>query len=279
MISHLGLSILLVLQSSQGVQIPAPTGYVNDFANVIAPESRALIGWIVDDVRAKSKGEIVLVTLPRIDRDVSEVALRVGREWKVGKLGNPGDQTRNTGAVILLVPKESNADGRGRCWVSNGSGTEGFITDAESGDICREAIPFFQQRDYSRGMELVAFRVAQHYAREFNFELDTTTARLVPEPVYGSSRGNGGGGISPQMLFIIFIVVMMLLSSLSGGRRRRQSGCGGCIPLPIIIPGGGFGGVHRGGGWGGGFGGGGGGGFGGFGGGGGFSGGGGGSSW
>lgn len=266
----------LLLSAPQGVQIPSPTGYVNDFANVIAPESRARIERIVDDVRAKSKGEIVVVTLPSIgDRDVSDVALRIGREWKVGKLGNPGDQTRNTGAVILLVPKETNAEAKGRCWVTTGSGTEGFITDGEAGDICREAIPFFRERDYSRGMELVVFRVAQHYAREFAFELDTTAAQPVPEPVYGTSR-DGGGGISPQMLFIVFVVVMILLNSMGGGRRRR--GCGGCMPLPIIIPGGGFGGGHRGG-WGGGFGGGGGGGFGGFGGGGGFSGGGGGSSW
>jgi uncharacterized protein len=269
------LSLMLV---PQGVQIPAPTGYVNDFANVIAPESRARIERIVEDVRAKSQGEIVVVTLPNIaDRDVSDIGLRIGREWKIGKLGNPGDQTRNTGAVILLVPKETNADGRGRCWVTTGSGTEGFITDGEAGDMCREATPFFARQDYSSGMELIAFRVAQHYAREFNFSLDTGTVALVPEPVYGTSRDNGGRGISPQMLFILFVVVMVLLNGMGGGRRRRRRGCGGCIPLPIIIPGGGFGG-HRGG-WGGGFGGGGGGGFGGFGGGGGFSGGGGGSSW
>ena len=277
MILHLFVPFLILLQSSQ-VQIPAPTGYVNDFANVIVGDSRSVIERIIDDVRAKSKGEIVLVTLPSIgDRDVSEVALRIGREWKVGKLGNPGDQTRNTGAVILLVPKETNADGRGRCWISTGSGTEGFITDAESGDICREATPLFQQRDYSRGMELVVYRVAQHYAREFNFELDTTSAPYVPEPVYGTGRDTGGG-FNPQTLFIIFVVVMILLNSI-GGRRRRRGGCGGGGCLPIFLPfgGGGYGG--RSGGWGGGFGGGGGGGFGGFGGGGGFSGGGGGSSW
>jgi uncharacterized protein len=276
------LALVLLLLAPQGVQIPAPTGYVNDFANVIASEQRSLIERIIDDVRAKSKGEIVLVTLPSIgDRDVSEVALRIGREWKVGKLGNPADQTRNTGAVILLVPKETNADGRGRCWVTTGSGTEGFITDAESGEMCREATPYFQRQDYSTGMELVAFRVAQHYAHEFNFELDTASAPIVSEPVYGPlQRSPGGGGISPQTLFIIFIVVMFLLSSM-GGRRRRRGGCGGGGCMPIFLPfgGGGFGG--RGGGWGGGggFGGGGGGGFGGFGGGGGFSGGGGGSSW
>ena len=277
MILHLFVPFLILLQSSQ-VQIPAPTGYVNDFANVIASDSRSVIERIIDDVRAKSKGEIVLVTLPSVgDRDVSEVALRIGREWKVGKLGNPGDQTRNTGAVILLVPKETNADGRGRCWISTGSGTEGFITDAESGDICREATPLFQQRDYSRGMELVVYRVAQHYAREFSFELDTTSAPYLPEPVSGTGRDTVGG-INPQTLFIIFVVVMVLLNSI-GGRRRRRGGCGGggCLPIFLPIGGGGFGG--RSGGWGGGFGGGGGGGFGGFGGGGGFSGGGGGSSW
>ena len=279
MIASFALHVALLLVP-QGVQIPAPTGYVNDFANVIAPESRARIERIIDDVRAKSQGEIVVVTLPSTgDRQASDIALRIGREWKIGKLGDPGDQTRNTGAVLLLIPKETAADGQGRCRIETGSGTEGFITDAESGDICREATPMFRVRDYSRGMELVTLRVAEHYAREFNFTLDTSFVAPLPEPVYGPRGQPTGGGIDPRTLFIIFIIVMILMNSLGGGRRRgRRSGCGGCIPLPIIIPGGGFGGGH--GGWGGGgFGGGGGGGFGGFGGGGGFSGGGGGSSW
>ena len=227
---------------------------------------------IAEDVRAKSRGEIAIVTLPDLKgRDVTDVALRIGREWKVGKIGAPGDPTRNAGAVILLVPKETNSDNRGRCYIATGQGTEGFITDATAGDICREATPSFIQRDYAGGLELVTRRTAERFAREFNFTIDSS---LVPPEPIRPARSERDGGIPPFVIFLIFFVVLSILSRASKrGRRGKRDGCGGGVP--IIIPMGGGGGGH----WGGGGFGGGGGGFGGFGGGGGFSGGGGGSSW
>ena len=65
-----------------------------------------------------------------------------------GKQGNRGDTARNAGAVILLVPKETSSDGRGHCFVTTGNATEGFITDADAGDMCRAAIPYFRKQNY-----------------------------------------------------------------------------------------------------------------------------------
>ena len=60
---------------------------------------------VIDDVRAKSGGEIVVVTLPDLGgRPIEEVSLAIGRQWKVGQNGKPGDPARNTGVIILLVP-------------------------------------------------------------------------------------------------------------------------------------------------------------------------------
>jgi uncharacterized membrane protein YgcG len=102
--AHQSIWAFLTLQA---IQLPSPTGYVNDFANVIPAESRARIQAIIDDVREKSGGEIVVVTLSDIgDRAASDVALQLGREWRVGASARPGDPTRNTGTIILLVPKE-----------------------------------------------------------------------------------------------------------------------------------------------------------------------------
>ena len=255
-----------------GVQIPPPRGLVNDFANVIPAASAARIERIAQDVRDKSKGEMAIVTLSDLGgRDPMDVALQIGREWKVGNLAPIGDASRNAGVVILVVPKESAQDGRGRCRILTGQGTEGFITDATTGEICREATPLFAQRDYGAGIQLVALRVAQRYAQEFGFTLDTAfDAPAYAPPSRRPAPVERGGGINPIVLLIILFIV---LSLLGGGRRR------GCMPIFIPFGGGGWGGGGGGGWGGGGFGGGGGGGFGGFGGGGGFSGGGGGSDW
>jgi uncharacterized protein len=269
----LALAALMPISArSQQPVIPPPTGLVNDFAHVLDQSSIDFMTRIAEDVRTKSRGEIAVVTLPDLEgRDVSDVALRIGREWKVGKIGNPGDPTRNAGAVILVVPKETASDNRGRCWIATGQGTEGFITDATAGEICREATPLFIDKNYSGAMRLITQRVAQRFGQEFGFTPDST---LVPlRPVRGSQSG---GGIPPWVIFIIFFVVVSVLNSMSRRGRRGRGGCGGGMPIFIPMGGGGF---SRGGGWGGGGFGGGGGGFGGFGGGGGFSGGGGGSSW
>lgn len=270
--------VALALALPQQISVPAPQGYVNDFAGVIPAATVPRIQRIIEDVRAKSGGEIAVVTLRDLaGRDKNDVALQIGRQWGVGKKGNPGDRARNTGVVILLVPKETSSDGRGHIAISTGQGTEGFITDATAGAIQDEALPFLRQADYGSALELITLRVAQRFAREFSFTLDTTLRAPVEQaPDFSNRRASRSPRINPVVLFILFVVIMSLIS---GGRRRR--GCGGCIP--IFIPfgggwgGGGFGGGR--GGWGGGGGGFGGGGFGGFGGGGGFSGGGAGRDW
>ena len=276
--------MLLVLIALQAVQLPSPPrGYGTTTAEIVVDSARVLPSASVDqinriafDVHAKSGGEMAVVTLPDIGlRAPVDVALTIGRAWGVGANAAIGQSKRNAGVVILLVPKETSSTGRGECYITTGQGTEGFITDADAGSLCREAIPLFQQRQYGPALEFLAARVGEEFAREFGFSLDSSSAaptRAVERQVPVSRRR--GGGLSPFTIFVLFIVAYMILSSF--GRRRR-----GCIPLPIIIPGGGG---YRRGGWGGGFGGGGfggggGGGFGGFGGGGGFSGGGGGSSW
>jgi uncharacterized protein len=222
-----------------------------------------------------------VVTLPDLGgRPVEEVALRLGREWKVGADAQVGDAARNAGVVILVVPKETASDNRGRCRIETGQGAEGFITDAMSGSICRAAVAQFAARDYAGGLELVAREVATRYAASFGVDLDGVAlpqGRARP-PGGGDGGGGSGGGIPIWVIFLLFLVLPMILNS----RRGRRSGCVGCIPIPI--GGGGFGGGFGNsgfGGGGGGFGGGsfGGGGFGGFGGGGGFSGGGGGADW
>jgi uncharacterized protein len=240
----------------QTFTLPQPVGYVNDFAQILDAGTKARIEAVANDVKAKSGGEIVVVTLSSLGgRPIEEIGLRIGREWKVGASGNVGDRARNAGTIILVAPNERSMR------IEVGSGAEGFLNDARTGAIQDEALPYFRANNYPAGIELMALRVAERYATEFNFTLAPTT-QLPPAP-QPRARRTRDDGINPVVLFIIFMIIV----SMMGGRRGR----GG--RLPIFIPMGG-GRYHGGGGFGGGGFGGGGGGFGGFGGGGGFSGGG-----
>lgn len=267
----------------QGVVIPAPAGFVNDFAGVIDDAREQQIDRLVQFVRNRSGGEIAVVTLRDIGgRDPQEIALRIGREWRVGLNAPVGNRARNAGVVILVVPKETARDGRGRVRVEVGQGAEGFISDGVAGDIWRAAIPLLERQDYSAAIELMAYRVAQRFAAEFAFSLDSAGVPVPRSAQRPPTRGDDGIPVGPffVMIAILFFVV---IPALSAQRRygRRSRGNLGVLPW-LILNAMQSGSTRRRGrsGWsGGGFGGGGGGGFGGFGGGGGFSGGGSGGSW
>ena len=289
--THKGLQAIGALMALQAIQLPSPPrGFaptaaevVVDAANVLTPDAEDRINRIAFALKQRTGGEIAVVTLPDVgQRDAADVAREIGRQWGVGARAEPGDRVRNAGIVILVVPKETNSDGRGRCRIEVGRGAEGFISDSDGGELCRAATPAFQRRDYSEGALFLTTSVAAEFAREFGISLDSIVGsdleRDVDRAAERPVRVRVPERIPIQMLFLFALIAIILLSSMTR-RRRRRSGCGGCLPIFVPFP---VGGYSRGRSWGGGgFGGGGfgGGGFGGFGGGGGFSGGGGGSSW
>ena len=240
--------------------IPAPQGMVNDFARVIPPEQVARIEALVRAVREASRGEIAVVTLADIGtRAPGDVALQIGRAWKVGEEAAVGDKARNAGVVVLLVPKEKSSDGKGHVFISTGQGAEGFLTDAQTGDIRREALPLLQKSDYGTALELMTQRIAERYGAEFGFAVDSLSRIPGARPM--DLEQESSGRVPPVLVLILFVVILLLAS------RGRRGGClWFLLGSTLNSGGGGFGGFGSGGGGGGG--------FGGFGGGGGFSGGG-----
>ncbi|MFY7922685.1 MAG: TPM domain-containing protein, partial [Gemmatimonas sp.] len=84
--------------AAQPPALPQPVGYVNDFANVIAPDAEARLVALAERLNAATRGDMVIVTLPDLGgRPVEEVSLRLGREWKIGANAAIGDAARNAG--------------------------------------------------------------------------------------------------------------------------------------------------------------------------------------
>ncbi|MFI5208135.1 MAG: TPM domain-containing protein, partial [Gemmatimonadales bacterium] len=205
--------LLLLFQ----LQIPAPVGYVNDFAHVIRPAEAAAISSTIEEVRQKSGGEIVVVTLADIQGRASiDVARDIGRSWKVGAQGGAGDARRNAGVVLLLVPGQRPGDGHSDVAIASGTGAEGFVTDALAGRV-RDAIgrTAVERGDFGAGLEAGVRVLAEAYAREFNFELTGGAPAQPDQEPPGRSRG-------PQRIpvgFLVFVVVVLVLMiSHRGGR-------------------------------------------------------------
>ena len=254
-------SLLLLLQ----IQVPPPAGYVNDFAGIIDPASKNAMLAVIDEVKQKSGGEIVVVTLRDLQgRPSINVARDIGRQWKVGAAGNAGDRAKNAGVILLLVPGDHPGDGKADVAIATGSGAEGFVTDAMAGRI-RDAIGqrSVETGSYAQGLLLGTQVLAAAYAQEFSFDLSGASAP-PPQPERRNTPPNR------QTLFIAILFIWIVLRIVMRSRGVRMGGLGWFVLGQMI----GGSGRRGGGGWSSGGFGGGGGGFGGFGGGGGFSGGG-----
>lgn len=217
------LAVFVVLAQ---IAIPAPRGYVNDFAGVLDAASARHMEAVIAEVREKTRGEIAVVTLPDIgDRAASDVALQIGRQWGVGAKGEAGDPAKNLGVVVLLVPQKDHRPGTGHVFIATGRGAEGFLTDARVGRIRDAMIPFLAREEYGKGLGLGVDLIATAMAREFGVTLTgpqyvtpprapattpriplgwiigliilliiVTRGRILLLPFYMSRWGNGGGG-------------------------------------------------------------------------------------
>ena len=235
----------------------APAGYVTDVTGTLDPAAVRRIDALAERLKQVTGAELAVAVLPTIgDYAAVDVATRIGRTWGVGAAAAIGDQTRNAGIVILLVPRRADDPNSGQIFIATGQGIEGIVTDLEAGRIRDLMRPAFQRGDYAGGLEAGVGALAARIARGMGISDSTLLAgdQVIEQPEERTP--------APPLLFkliVVIIIILILAANNRGGGRRR----GG-----IFWGGGGFGGGF------GGFGGGGGGGFGGFGGGGGFSGGG-----
>jgi len=264
--------LLLALTQLPSDSLPAPRGFVNDFAAVIDPQAAARMETTLQEVQRLTHGDIAIVTLADIGgREASDVALQIGRQWKLGGAGPAGDPSKNLGVVLLLVPLHNHQPGTGQVYIATGRGAEGFLNDARVGRIRDAMIPALRNEDYSSALETGAGLLAQAFADEFHVTLST------PSPVPQVDEPQTSPGIpGPIVAFVVILLLIIILSSIARAARGRGLGVLGWLS---VLSGSGsgrgrWGGWGGGGSWGGFGGGGGGGGFGGFGGGGGFSGGG-----
>jgi uncharacterized protein len=125
-----------------GERVPAPSGWVNDFAGVISPEYKEKISSLIEGLENKTSAEIAVVTVVSISPyGENEYARLLFDNWKPGKKG------KDNGVLILLAIKE-------RRWrIETGYGVEGILPDGLCGEIGRNyMVPYFKQANYGEGL-------------------------------------------------------------------------------------------------------------------------------
>ena len=131
---------------------PAQREYVVDTAGIVSAEDRAQIEKIGEELREKTKAEIVVVTVATLgDADIESYANKLFRSWGIG------DANQSNG-VLLLIAKDDR-----KFRIEVGYGLEGEITDGRSGEILDKMKPYFRDEKYSEGV-LNAYQKLAAYA-------------------------------------------------------------------------------------------------------------------
>ena len=262
--------------------LPAPTGHVNDYANVIDPATEQRLETILTNLKTVGNIEFAVATVDTTGgQEIFDYSLAVARGWGIG--AKDGDRA---GLLLLVAVRDR------KYFTQTSRHVEGDLPDGLLGQIQRaRLVPPFKQGDYARGITDTAETYVATLAQSRGFSVEGIDQSRAYRPSTGRSRG---GGRSPAIrgsfstLCCVGAVVLFILLSLfskrggRGGRGGFGGGGGilGALLMNALLNSGGSGRGSSG--WGGGSfggGGGGGGGFGGFGGGGDFGGGGSGGSW
>ena len=131
---------------------PAQREYVVDTAGIVSAEDRAQIEKIGEELREKTKAEIVVVTVATLgDADIESYANKLFRSWGIG-------DAKQSNGVLLLIAKDDR-----KFRIEVGYGLEGEITDGRSGEILDKMKPYFRDEKYSEGV-LNAYQKLAAYA-------------------------------------------------------------------------------------------------------------------
>jgi uncharacterized protein len=246
---------LLVGASSAAAQPLPPelTEPVNDFANVIDPESRRAMESLIRSLQQASGDAVVVATVPTFQPygSIEEYAVKMFENRGRGI----GERGKDNGVLVLVAVQDRKAR------IEVGYDLEQFITDGYAGDVIRnDMTPEFRRGNYGAGILAAVSRVVGRVADSKNITLQGV------RPSRQRARSGGSGGSVFLTLFVLFIVIKVIAAIIRPRRRRRWGGgpwsgwssgvgpFGGGWGGPFI-GGGGFGGGGGGGGFGGGFGG------------------------
>ncbi len=220
------LALFILLLSGlpvQALDVPRPTGYVTDQANMISPGTKLKLDQFLQQFEASDSTQITVLTIPSLEGAVlEEYSLKVFDSWK------PGQKKKDNGALLLIVKNDH------KIRIEVGYGLEGRLTDLLAGRIIdNEIAPRFKQGDFDGGV--VSGVVAMAKAVRGEYQGTGKTA--------GHKRKS-----SPFGLIFLLFFLGPLLGRIGGRRSGRTRRSGIFFGGPFIGGGGGFGGGGFGGG-------------------------------
>jgi uncharacterized protein len=182
---------------------PSPRGAVNDFANIIDPDSAAKMEALAREVLQKTGTAVVVVTVPTIgeNEEYNLYANGLYKAWGIGKKGE------DKGVLIFLTLKER------KIRIETGYGVEGILPDGLVGEIRDKYLkPQLQAGNYGKAFYDTMYALSSYIAKDANVQLSDS-----PEPLpYRRDVRPQQKGINVAGLIFFLIVAALLLGTRTG---------------------------------------------------------------
>lgn len=202
---------MLFTSFASALEIPALKARVNDYANMLSPQTRNELEIKLEELEKTDSTQVVVLTLPSLEGDALEsFSIRVAEKWKIGQ------KKLDNGAILVIAKNDR------KVRIEVGYGLEGKLTDLISGRIIGNIIiPNFRNDDFDRGVSDGIDAIISVVKGEFKADAfkDRTDGR---EKSFFS-----GNGIFFLFFFLFFIGII-------GSIKRIFGGVMGAVVFPII---------------------------------------------
>ena len=203
-------------QSAKAPPLPPPTGYVNDYANVIDAQTKSRLETVLTNLKQRANIEIAIVTVPTTNgEDIFDYSLAVARGWGIGSKGD------DKAGLLLLVAINDR-----KYFTQVSDRLEGDLPDGLVGQIQRERlVPQLQKGDYGQGIYDTVQTYLATLAEKRGFNIEGIEQR------YAYRGGTAGPFTTGQMvwtvLIVIFIAIFFIVIFVLSSKRKGGGGGGG----------------------------------------------------
>ena len=222
LLAVLWLALFALATPAAAQNFPPLTGRVVDQAHLLTPAQVADLTSKSEALEAQSGRQFVIATVNSLEgHPIEDYAYRLGRAWKIGSAKN------NDGVVLVVAPNERKVS------IATGYGAGGFMTDAMSGIIIREAIlPHFKQNPPDYGGGIVAG--ADAVIKQMSLPPDQALRNVTAAEQAQKQRQHSGGNPLPVIFWALVIGFVVLSHFRRGAGRRYRQRQGGISPWVVL---------------------------------------------
>ncbi|MFH0832184.1 MAG: TPM domain-containing protein [Candidatus Aenigmatarchaeota archaeon] len=208
--------LLLIISIALATDAPKSIGYVNDYAGIL--DNKDILESMLVEMERNSSVEFAIVTLTALpsDETMETYAYKILTTWGIGK------KDEDNGLLLLII---ANGTPGNRMRIELGYGMEGYITDATAGRILDDALPYYENGDYSQAAYIIVSEV-----------MSVLEGKYIP---IDSGMGSWDDGIVfdiiilitslfPFILFGIFMIIAIIFAKpkcpTCGSRKLESNG-------------------------------------------------------